>query len=491
MRLSRHDHSFSNVSPLVVRELRAESRRPINYWLRVLAAAVIIAVFTGFTASTELDASELGSALFVVLHKTMSLAIWIIVPLMTADCISSERREGTLGLLFLTPLTVLDVMLRKTATQMLRAMTLFLACLPVLLLPFMLGGVAWQLAVVDCAKLWDSLLLGMAAGLYASAKGGSEIQVMVMAEGYALVFAIFSAISNFFWKCLAIELPMGWGMALLVIATIGTSLVLFALIINEGARLVRKTWDAGPAAPEQPKWVGLFSGSEFWRLVFYWKRGKALDRNPVAWLQEYSWTARLTKWGWFFVMIFAGFVMLVGFPGCQFQLTVLLSLGVAFSATGSFRRERQSGMLEILLVTPLSARRLVVGRLWGICSHFIPALAVLAFYWNADRLFNQNTFQDNPFRILFPNPVSFLALMVVGLYLSLWRVNFLIAWLLAWMLAFFIPASAGIMLCQITGLRTMTIVALTSAFQIALAVLCWTVLNHNIKERRFIRAPTP
>ena len=63
---------------------------------------------------------------------------------MTADCVSREKREGTLGLLFLTPLTVLDVIAGKVAIHALRALTLFLAAMPVLGHPLVFGGVDWR-----------------------------------------------------------------------------------------------------------------------------------------------------------------------------------------------------------------------------------------------------------------------------------------------------------------------------------------------------------
>src|SRR5580692_3701553 len=198
MQLLARNLSLTKALPLVRRELRAESRRPVNYWLRVLTAAVIITVFASFVASTQLVASQLGAALFAILRRTLGLAIWIIVPMMTADCLSREKREGTLGLLFLTPLTVLDVMLGKAATHILRASTLLVASVPVLVLPFVVGGVSWQQALMAVATITNALLLAIGAGLYASAKGGSATQVMMMAEGYALVLVILTGVGHFF-----------------------------------------------------------------------------------------------------------------------------------------------------------------------------------------------------------------------------------------------------------------------------------------------------
>ena len=94
---------------VIGRELRAESRRPGNYWLRVLAAGGLMLVFASLVITWQDDAAYLGRTLFRILYQTTLFACWILTPLMTADCISRERREGTLGLLFLTPLTPLEI----------------------------------------------------------------------------------------------------------------------------------------------------------------------------------------------------------------------------------------------------------------------------------------------------------------------------------------------------------------------------------------------
>ena len=53
----------------------------------------------------------------------------------TADCLSEEKREGTLGLLFLTDLKGYDVVLGKLAATSVSAFYGLLAALPVLAVP--------------------------------------------------------------------------------------------------------------------------------------------------------------------------------------------------------------------------------------------------------------------------------------------------------------------------------------------------------------------
>src|SRR5206468_12383932 len=109
-----------------------------------------------------------GGALFARLHLLLYCSIWILVPLMTADCISRERREGTLPLLFLTPLTAQGIVLAKALAHGLRAMTLCLAVLPVLAIPILMGGVSWLEVALSLVVNVSAFCWALAAGLLAS-----------------------------------------------------------------------------------------------------------------------------------------------------------------------------------------------------------------------------------------------------------------------------------------------------------------------------------
>jgi hypothetical protein len=60
-------------------------------------------------ASVALTPAQAGASLFVTLSNIAFMACLAAGALLTADCISEEKREGTLGLLFLTDLRGRDV----------------------------------------------------------------------------------------------------------------------------------------------------------------------------------------------------------------------------------------------------------------------------------------------------------------------------------------------------------------------------------------------
>jgi hypothetical protein len=91
--------------------------------------------------------------------------------LLTADAISGERREGTLGLLLLTRVKHLDLLLGKLASSGLASGLGLVAFLPVLALPLLTGGVSGGEALRRAVALLDTLFLALSIGLWASSQG--------------------------------------------------------------------------------------------------------------------------------------------------------------------------------------------------------------------------------------------------------------------------------------------------------------------------------
>ena len=55
---------------------------------------------------------------------------------------------------------------------------------------------------------------------------------------------------------------------------------------------------------------------------------------------------------------------------------ILLMGGVAMAAAGSFRRKRENGVLELLLVSPMGVWEIIAGRLRTLWNKFFPASGV-------------------------------------------------------------------------------------------------------------------
>src|SRR6266516_2147759 len=167
--------------PIVERELRAASRRRGTYWNRALAALSAILVFAGTVwFEGKVAPKELGKDVFYVLSGLFLLSSLVAGIRYTADCLSEEKREGTLGLLFLTDLKSYDVVLGKLAATSLDAFYGMLAIFPVMAIPLLAGGVAgaefWRVTLVSL----NNLLFSLAVGMFCSAISRDERRAIVL-----------------------------------------------------------------------------------------------------------------------------------------------------------------------------------------------------------------------------------------------------------------------------------------------------------------------
>src|SRR6266498_3300643 len=91
--------------PIVERELRVAARKRATFWMRSgMALLVLIASAWILVVSRDQPPREIGPILFYVLSGGAVLICTFSGVRATSDCLSEEKREGTLGLLFLTDL---------------------------------------------------------------------------------------------------------------------------------------------------------------------------------------------------------------------------------------------------------------------------------------------------------------------------------------------------------------------------------------------------
>ncbi len=523
-----------NLLPVITRELRAQARQPFTFWVRVLGAAALLSMSLVFGVNRGFGINH-GSELFGLLHLTLLFSIWILVPMMTADCISRERREGTLPLLFLTPLKATDIVIAKGFAHGLRALTLCLAVIPVLTVSFLMGGVAWETVVFSLLINLPSICWALAAGLLASSLNKTWLRSLLSAVIWSVVFLFVfavllgewggrppyytSVLESFFYclqtgfRTMTAELDFVIPRSLLyssrpvafrlttahylvgVSATTLYSITGLCVIVLLAARNVRRNWQEKPPSAFQLWWEKKFCQPVVMLSIFHrWMKFK-LERNPIGWLEVRTWSGRLVIWGWFAVMVsimtiafWDGNLYQTKFHGIQSFMAWLLVLSVASSAAGSFQRERETGVLELLLVSPLRVQEIINGRLRGLWGQFLPAILLLLGVW----IYWTNSFEmtGEVQHILF-FVATFATLPVIGLYCSLSSRNFIAALLRTFLWTIVVPV-----LVVTVSFRLLTPVWFGGAYyldtlvavpgvQLMLAPLFWLRLFRNLNERKF------
>lgn len=335
----------------------------------------------------------------------------------TADCVSSEKREGTLGLLFLTPLKSLDIVLGKLASHSLLVFFSMLALAPVLFIPVLNGGITGIETIRMMIALIVSLFLSLSVGLFVSCAGRDVkttvtgtfvvmallnaipvLYLFICAEVFRMnvspygvpqfgpwtlpIFAIDEMTSRFgvklFWIAAGLQTAMGSGF--LVAAT---------FVLRRIARRGDYEWKAAVPAAAPRGW------KRAWRWVT--KRSE-LKKTPLGNRQPYYWAAAR---GWSEVCWIGQFRRLMWFGAAfflflalasrrsvasdgfwsAFWLAALLHLFTKFTlileATRQLSEDRRSGCLELILSTPFDPQWIVDGAVKGAGRVFRLRFAIL------------------------------------------------------------------------------------------------------------------
>jgi hypothetical protein len=426
--------------PIAVRELRVSARNKATHRVRRIFALAAVGLAAAIWLLSNISGgflnSQLGIAIFAVLKWIAFVLACSAGVFLTADCLSEEKREGTLGLLFLTDLRGYDVVVGKLAATSLAAFYGLLAIFPVMALSFILGGIAiddfQHTLIALCNALFFSLSLGMAVSAFSRAphkaitaafafmlialflfpslaadshsRTGGVSRLELLSPLYAFLHPVSYPAAAFWYSILAVQIS-AW------------------LLLAAASWLTPKTWQEKNAQPA-------------WRFPlldrFSTAAGKRLrDKNPVCWIiARDRWTANLARFALVLALVLfvfslaslrnltkatppavAGGHVTSGQPNASIKSTngdtyYVVHAGSSrvassgyyvaastVSAILSFALElwlvaqvcrfyidgRKSGFLELLRVTPVTSPEVLRGHWLALRRLFLPPLAAQLF----------------------------------------------------------------------------------------------------------------
>ncbi|HWD19474.1 MAG TPA: hypothetical protein VHB20_09345 [Verrucomicrobiae bacterium] len=396
--------------PIVARELREAARRSGTHWVRMgVAAQAAVAALGAWLISFFNNRVKFGEALFWGLAGVAMIHCVLAGRRSTADCLSKEKREGTMGLLFLTDLKGYDVVIGKLVANSLGGFYGLLAIFPVLAVPLLVGGMTsgelWRMALT----LMDTFALTLAVGVFCSA-GSREYKeaigrnflvltalvvilpmvgaFVVAGQGpfepvffYACPFYAFAlceenayrASRPEFWTCLAVMHGLSW------------------LFVVRACRLLPYSWqDESAGRPRRLGWWRVFRhaityGGRPGRTAF---RRWALDQNAYFWLAARERFKPLHLWAFFAAaaiwwIIGASLFLESWFSEVSDVTLALLLLGtfklwVTVEAGQRLATDRELGSMELLLCTPLTVGDYLQGQLLALRRQFLRPMIMLA-----------------------------------------------------------------------------------------------------------------
>jgi len=404
--------------PIVERELRVASRRAGTYRMRVRVALVAVVVF-GWMTLTGLQgvpSAVQGRYLFRTLFGFAFVCCLFIGARLTADSLSAEKREGTLGLLFLTDLKGYDVVLGKLAATSVNSVYALLAIVPVMALPVQMGGVTAAELGQSAVALLNTIFLSLAAGIFASTLSRNERKAM-----FATVTLVLSvAFGPLVLLALLEEATPGSVLTPAVVGLVSALSPIYSAEIVITASTPAATFLPGPGfwwsvlLVQVLSWGVLFLASRILPRIWQARdsnsklarqrerieqgaygpaeerkrhRTRLLNINPFLWL------ASRERWKhsyvWLYVAAVSGVWLWSWFRHGDLMLDrktlvpsvllfhAFLKLWIISEACTRLAEERRIGALELLLSTPLSVREILRGQWLALQRQFALPLGVV------------------------------------------------------------------------------------------------------------------
>lgn len=416
------------VFTLIGRELLSASRKPATWRARTSVAAMGILgalALVGMSGPTPVAPNAMGAQMFLQLTSAGGLSALGLGVMLTSDSISSERREGTLGLLFLTDLSGWSVVLGKAGAAVAGSAYALMSMLPIFAIGMLLGGVTLEQVGMLAAALLNALFVSTSVSMWISTWCTKPRQAAGLSA--LTLFAITSIpLGAMFWlgsnspvTGLPIEgalvamaspvLPLG--LAVMPRGTVGgISLVpsgilpldlwawfVAGLVVQQGiawallgwaAARTRTVWQDAPVRKLSVQLKNLWShwthGSATARRAL---RVKLLDRSSYLWLSQREIWKPYHPWillvAFGLLLVWQEFVMHLPWRLDEWILPMAMAAQILFciwiitESAARLVEERHSGSFELLLCTPLDREAILHGQWLALRRMFLLPMLLL------------------------------------------------------------------------------------------------------------------
>lgn len=444
-------------NPIFTREALTSPRQLRHYLIRSgYVAAVFILIFTAgqtilgtqqIQTTTIGEFARLGNLIFQMIAFLQLLLVLFFTLLFSAGSIAQEKDRGTLILLLMTELKDRELVSGKIQSSLLIVYVLLAASIPVCVFLYMLGGIELsQIIWMEFLCLMTVFATGSWAGLVAFWREKTfqtlAISVLGMVAFLGVVELIASFISvqsgvrpwitglNPFRSLYEILNPLSQSTGLQAVTVSAwpslISLFVLGMALKAYTILRLRVWN-----PSRSVYQSTTKKEK--EAVITKEKTRQIWSNPVVWREimtkAYGRKAFVIKLAYFLLAAFTlwsastsdavseGTLYLGVIPpqGLAFAGIAWLSLVLANTqAVTSITSEKDSKTLELLLVTDISAKEFVLGKLGGIFYNtkeliLIPILILLY-------LISQDVFSTEGFVCAL---VGFLSLIIFAVILGL------------------------------------------------------------------------
>lgn len=410
--------------PIFYKELRISSRRLRNYVLR-LAYIFLLTVFialvwffvTRIGGSTSVvyrvsRMSETGKYIITTIVWFQFIAIQFIAIVMLSNAVSDEIYHRTLGLLMTTPISSLQIVVGKLFSKLLQLILLLAITLPLLAIIRVMGGVPWGYVVSSlCITLTAAIFAGSVSMILSINNRHSHsvivrtvfvcllfylgppavahlvqfaYQVRIVSEAtffYVNPFIVLGFASRSMLSPVSVGLALSWPLHCVIMLGLSAILLAFSTLLIRKVGLRQATGQAGVFLTRRERRIANRNlNRKSSNTAAGWT--KPVKGPPVIWKEMVNlWIKSSRLWAvlttFLAVLILAfiyGYCAYMGFLDSEEAHIVFILvyfffglLRTATSAATSITSEKEAQTWPILLITSLTEKQIVFGKIIGSC----------------------------------------------------------------------------------------------------------------------------
>ncbi len=185
------------LNPIVKKDVKVQSRSMKICWglfayelILALVFFLAMSIIQGTSASIY-TTSNIYSAivwLYPVLAVTQLVILGMVVPVRTASSISGEKERQTFDIMMTTSMSPFSIVMGKVMTAIVQGMFYVVASMPVMALPFIIGGMSWAYLFLFLGIAVLVAFFSASIGIFCSSLCKKSISAVILSYVFYLVF---------------------------------------------------------------------------------------------------------------------------------------------------------------------------------------------------------------------------------------------------------------------------------------------------------------
>lgn len=225
------------LNPIVKKDVKVQARSMKICWgvfaYELILALVFFLAMSIIQGESRYSSGNIYSAmvwLYPVLAVTQLIILGLVVPVRTASAISGEKERQTFDIMMTTCMSPFSVIMGKVMTAIVQGMFFVVASMPVMALPFIIGGMSWAYLFWFLGIALLVSLFSASIGILCSSLCKKSIGAVIMSYVFYLIFFLGTAVPLIIFEIVVANLNYTLGSVPQFVESYGANFFLFMLL---------------------------------------------------------------------------------------------------------------------------------------------------------------------------------------------------------------------------------------------------------------------